>query len=146
CGEKHGEAITYHSLSKLHFAKGELKKAMEYINKTIEIFDQLRAFRVAGAKLTKARIYLQNKDYQNASEFICVARVKFTELGIPHGVAEAEMIEGELIYAETGESIRAHSLIAKASEVFRNLGFKLLENEAEIIIKTISSKDRCQVS
>lgn len=141
CGEKHGEAITYHSLSKLHFAKGELKKAMEYINKAIEIFDQLRAFRVAGAKLTKARIYLKNKDYQNASEFIRVARVMFTKLEIPHRIAETEMLEGELVYAETGNSKQAHSLILKAAEVFRNLGFKLLENEAARITKTISSKD-----
>lgn len=141
CGEKHGEAITYHSLSKLHFAKGELKKAMEYINKAIEIFDRLRAFRVAEAKLTKARIYLRKGDYQKAKEFIINAKDKFTEFGIPHRIAETEMLEGELIYAETGNSKRAHSLILKAAEIFRNLGFKLLENEATRITKTISSKD-----
>lgn len=139
CGEKHGEAITFHSLSKLHFKKDELKKAMEYINKAIEIFDRLRAFRVAGAKLTKARIYLKSKDYQNANEFIRIAREKFTELRIPHGVAETEMLEGELIYAETGNSKKADLLISQASHVFRDLGFKLLENEAAGIIKTISS-------
>ncbi|MGR3292471.1 MAG: hypothetical protein ACUZ9M_00480, partial [Candidatus Scalindua sp.] len=77
----------------------------------------------------------------NASEFIRVARVKFTELGIPHGVAETEMLEGELIYAETGNSKKAHSLISEAAETFRNLGFKLLENETARITKTIFSKD-----
>ncbi|HDY67392.1 MAG TPA: tetratricopeptide repeat protein [Candidatus Scalindua sp.] len=142
CGEKHGEAITYHSLSKLHFTKGELKKAMKYIDKAIEIFNRLKAFRVVGSKLTKARIYLKNKEYQNASKFIRIAREKFTEFRIPHGVAETKMLEGELIYAETGNSKRAHSLILKAAEIFRNLGFKLLENEAARITKTISSKGR----
>lgn len=140
CGEKHGEAITCHSLSKLHFTKGELKKAMEYIDKAIEIFDRLKAFRVVSAKLTKARIYLKNKDYQNASEFIRISRKKFTEFGIPHGVAETEMLKGELIYAETGNRKKANLLISQASLVFRDLGFKLLENKAAGIIKTISSK------
>ena len=112
---------------------------MEYIDKAIEIFNRLKAFRVVGAKLTKARIYLKNKDYQNASEFIRIAREKFTEFRIPHGVAETEMLEGELIYAETGNSKKANLLISQASHVFRDLGFKLLENEAAGIITTISS-------
>lgn len=59
----------------------------------------------------------------------------------PYRIAETKMLEGELIYAETGNSKEANSLISKASKVFRNLGFKLLENEAARIIKTIPSNE-----
>jgi tetratricopeptide (TPR) repeat protein len=135
CGEKHGEAITYHILSRLYLSKSELDKAMEYIDKAIDIFDMLKAFRSAGANLTKAKIYLKMGDYQKARELMLAARDKFTELGIPHGIAETEMLEGELIYAETGNIRQANSLVSKASEVFRNLRFKLLENESAIMMK-----------
>ena len=135
CGEKHGEAITYHNLSRLYLSKGELDKAMKYIDKAIDIFDILKAFRSAGANLTKAQIYLKKGDYQKARELMLAARDKFTELGIPHGIAETEMLEGELIYAETGNIRQANSLVSKASEVFRNLRFKLLENESAIMMK-----------
>jgi len=97
CGEKHGEAIIYHNLSRLYLSKGELDKAMEYIDKAIDIFDRLKAFRSAGAKLTKAQICLKKGDYQKAREFILIARGKFTEVGIPQGIAETKMLEGELI-------------------------------------------------
>jgi flagellin-specific chaperone FliS len=108
---------------------------MEYIDKAIDIFDMLKAFRSAGANLTKAKIYLKMGDYQKARELMLAARDKFTELGIPHGIAETEMLEGELIYAETGNIRQANSLVSKASEVFRNLRFKLLENESAIMMK-----------
>lgn len=141
CGGKHGEAITYYNLSRLYFFKGELDKAMEYIDKAIGIFDRLKAFRSASAKLTKAKIYAKKGGYQKAREFILIARGKFKEFGIPYRIAETKMLEGELIYAETGNSKEANSLISKASKVFRNLGFKLLENEAARIIKTIPSNE-----
>ena len=51
------------------------------------------------------------------------------------------MLEGELIYAENGDIRQANSLVSKASEVFRNLRFKLLENESAIMMKKISLKD-----
>lgn len=135
CGEKHGEAITYHNLSRLYLSKGELDKAMEYIDKAIAIFYMLKAFRFAGAKLTKAKIYLKKRDYQKARVSLLIAREKFTELRIPHGIAETEMLEGELIYAENGDIRQANSLVSKASEVFRDLRFKLLENESAIMMK-----------
>lgn len=135
CGEKHGEAIIYHNLSRFYLFKDELDKAMEYIDKAIDIFDRLRAFRSAGAKLIKAKIYLKKRDYQKARELMLAARKKFTELRIPHGIAETEMLEGELIYAETGNIRQANPLVSKASDVFRNLRFKLLENESAIMMK-----------
>jgi tetratricopeptide (TPR) repeat protein len=134
-GEKHGEAITYHNLSRLYLSKGELDKAMKYIDKAIAIFYMLKAFRFAGAKLTKAKIYLKKRDYQKARVSLLIAREKFTELRIPHGIAETEMLEGELIYAENGDIRQANSLVSKASEVFRDLRFKLLENESAIMRK-----------
>ena len=135
CGERHGEAITYHNLSRLHLSKGEFNKAMEYIDKAIAIFYMLKAFRFAGANLTKAKIYLKKRDYQKARVFLLIAREKFTELRIPHGIAETEMLEGELIYAENGDIRQANSLVSKASEVFRDRSFKLLENESAIMMK-----------
>jgi len=45
------------------------------------------------------------------------------------------MLEGELICAENGDIRQANSLVSKASEVFRNLRFKLLENESAIMMK-----------
>jgi tetratricopeptide (TPR) repeat protein len=124
-GEKHGEAITYHNLSRLYLSKGELDKAMKYIDKAIAIFYMLKAFRFAGAKLTKAKIYLKKRDYQKARVSLLIAREKFTELRIPHGIAETEMLEGELIYAENGDIRQANSLVSKASEVFRKMEYNI---------------------
>lgn len=138
-GEIHLKAITFHCLSKLYLSKGELDKAMRYIDKAIDIFDRLKAIRVAGAKLNKAKIYLKKENYQKARELMFSARNMFKKFGVPHGVAETKMLEGELIYAETGDSKEATLLISKASEVFRNLGFKLLENESAKMTRIISS-------
>lgn len=147
--DKGGIGECFFIFGKLFLEKGkkiksrvELEKALKYTKDAIQFFEKAyNVFELPQAKLLLARIYLYLGEYEEAKEWMLKSRQRFTELTLFFRIKETEMIEGQIIFAESQNKCdireRSLELVNSAKQLFNEIGASLLEREAEEIINSM---------
>ncbi|GAK56622.1 hypothetical protein U27_03585 [Candidatus Vecturithrix granuli] len=98
------------------------------------IFQEIEYYRLGEAILWEAKSHLALRHFPETRASLAAANAIFTRQQQPHHAAEAKLVAGQLLLAETGDTAQALILFNEAKATFAESGLKRLEKEAERLI------------
>jgi tetratricopeptide (TPR) repeat protein len=128
------------TLAALRLAQGNPSAALTAAQEAARIFTEIEYYRRGEARLWEAKCQLALRNAQAARAGLADANATFARQQQPHHAAEAKLVEGQLLLAESGDNAQALTLFTEAKATFVELGLKRLEKEVETLINTSNER------
>ena len=123
------------TLAALRLAQNQPDAALQAAAAAHKIFQEIEYYRLGEAILWEAKSRLALRHFPETRAGLAAANAIFTRQQQPHHAAEAKLVEGQLLLAETGDKAQALMLFTEAQTTFTELGLKRLQKEAERVIE-----------
>ena len=123
------------TLAALRLAQNQPDAALQAAADAHKIFQEIEYYRLGETILWEAKSRLALRHFPETRASLADANAIFTRQQQPHHAAEAKLVEGQLLLAETGDKAQALMLFTEAQTTFTELGLKRLQKEAERVIE-----------